>query len=324
MGVTKPVLVESGQADPWIVTAADRAFIATKNRPNRLGFAILLLFYRANGRFPRLANELDTDAIVAVTRTLRVERQSPATFVSPSRTLIRHRVEIRRLFGFREATVADAKMLSKWLREQVAASGCVHDQLAAILQKRCHELSIEPPSDERVDRIVRGAIRAHEKQFYTNIFERLDAAVRGWLDALLQPAAPDSGRSAQDVSAPAPALLLRLLSDPGRPSLAGMRDGLEKLKAIRNIALPLDLFDRVSTRELEGYRQRVAVEAPYELRRHPAPARFTWLAAFVYLRGRNLTDELVDLLIATIHHIGARAERKVDRELLGDLRRVSG
>jgi hypothetical protein len=33
------------------------------------------------------------------------------------------------------------------------------------------------------------------------------------------------------------------------------------------------------------------------------------------LRARSLTDDLVDLLIETIHQIGARAERKVEREL---------
>ena len=53
-------------------------------------------------------------------------------------------------------------------------------------------------------------------------------------------------------------------------------------------------------------------------------AWFTWLAAFVYLRARSLTDDLVDLLIETIHQIGARAERKVERELLDDLKRVTG
>ena len=39
---------------------------------------------------------------------------------------------------------------------------------------------------------------------------------------------------------------------------------------------------------------------------------------------RSLTDDLVDLLIETIHQIGARAERKVERELLDDLKRVTG
>jgi Transposase. len=85
-----------------------------------------------------------------------------------------------------------------------------------------------------------------------------------------------------------------------------------------------DLFDRTSPRDLERCRQRVSVEVPRDLRRHPDAARLTWLAAFVHLRARSLTDDLVDLLIETIHQIGARAERKVERELLEDLKRVSG
>ncbi len=68
----------------------------------------------------------------------------------------------------------------------------------------------------------------------------------------------------------------------------------------------------------------MSVEVPRDLRRHPDAARLTWLAAFVHLRARSLTDDLVDLLIETIHQIGARAERKVERELLDDLRRVTG
>jgi hypothetical protein len=63
---------------------------------------------------------------------------------------------------------------------------------------------------------------------------------------------------------------------------------------------------------------------PRDLRRHPDVARLTWLAAFVYLRARSLTDDLVDLLIETIHQIGARAERKVERKLMDDLKRVTG
>ncbi len=44
----------------------------------------------------------------------------------------------------------------------------------------------------------------------------------------------------------------------------------------------------------------------------------------MHLRGRTLTDDLVDILIETIHRIGARAERRVDRELLDALKRVAG
>ena len=70
----------------------------------------------------------------------------------------------------------------------------------------------------------------------------------------------------------APALLLRLRSDPGEPSLASVQAELAKLELVREIGLPADLFDQVLPHELERYRQRVAVEAPYELRRHPEAA----------------------------------------------------
>ena len=48
------------------------------------------------------------------------------------------------------------------------------------------------------------------------------------------------------------------------------------------------------------------------------------LAAFGLLRKRELTDGLVDLLLATVHRIASKAERRVEREWLDDLKRVSG
>jgi hypothetical protein len=83
-----------------------------------------------------------------------------------------------------------------------------------------------------------------------------------------------------------------------------MQEELAKLDLIRRMDLPADLFDHASPRDLERCRRRVAVEAPHELRRHPDAARIAWLAAFVYLRARVMIDDLVDLLIETIHHIG--------------------
>lgn len=59
--------------------------------------------------------------------------------------------------------------------------------------------------------------------------------------------------------------------------------------------------------EVELYRQRVAVQPPSDLRRLPDAVRITWLAAFVHLRGRALTDSLIELLVETVHAIGARA-----------------
>ena len=307
------------------LTPPDLALVIAKHHGNRLGFAVLLAFFRSRGRFPRTASEIDTLLVEEIAQQLAIV--APPGFV-PSlagRTAERHRAEIRALAGFREATVADAALLEDWLRSQVAAVGAVPDQLVALLQNRCRELGLEPPAADRVDRIVRAAIHAHDEQFCAGILGRLTPATRERLEALLRRAGNQSeGPPPDQASGMMPALLLWLRGDPGKPSLASVQDALAKLELIRDIGLPVELFDGVLPHELERYRRRVTAEAPYELRRHPQAARLTWLAAFGHLHGRTLTDDLADLLIETIHHIGARAERRVERELLDDLKRVAG
>jgi TnpA family transposase len=312
-------------AEAWMLTLADRTLVMTKSGVNRLRFAVLLLFCRTHGRFPGTSEEIDDAIVVCAARQLGIEPGGHGAHDVASRTWKRHRAEIRIALGFREATVADAEAIENWLRDQIPAIGVIPDQLTTLLVTRCRELSIEAPTPDRVDRIVRAAIYAHEERFHATILSRLSSETRTRLDALLRPAEGESENTEADPAVqPVPALLLRLRADPGRPGLAGVQDALARLDLVRQIELPPGLFDGVLPHELERYRRRVSTEAPYELRRHSEAARITGLAVFVHLRGRTLTDDLIDLLIETIHHIGARAEHRVDRELLEDLRRVTG
>ena len=322
-------MVDGNAEDQWLLAPAERELVMTKNRANRLGFAILLTFFRERGRFPRDEAEVERQGMSALSRQLDVPAPIDGEAFLTGRTAERLRAEIRVRFGFREATVVDAEMLTEWLRDHVASE--VGGEIVPMIERleaRCRELAIEPPTPERMERLARSALRAHEDRFHKSVFERLPPPTRERLDALLRPEKTDSEESATDAqgeaAGSAPAVLLKLRGSPGRPGLASMRDELEKLELIRGIELPADLFDQASSRDLERCRQRVSVEVPRDLRRHPDAARLTWLAAFVHLRARSLTDDLVDLLIETIHQIGARAERKVERELLEDLKRVSG
>jgi len=317
---------EAGSEISWTLTQTDYDLILSKSRANRLGFAVLLAFFRRYGRFPRSESEIDNSWVEEIARQFHLTVPSDGVLTLAGRTLERHRSEIRSLFGFREATVADAEQLSEWLCEHAAAAGGTPERLATLLDLRCRELSIEPPSAERVDRIVRAAIHAHDERFCTATLGRLSLTTRERLDALLLPAenSDESPEIRESIGTMASAQLLWLRTYPGRPSLASVQDELAKLKTVRQLELPTDLFDQAQPQEIERYRQRVAVESPYELRRHPEVMRLTYLAAFAHLCGRTLTDNLVDLLIETIHHIGARAEHKVERELLDDLKRVTG
>src|SRR5260370_11750856 len=108
------------------------------------------------------------------------------------------------------------------------------------LETRCRELAIEPPSVERVERIARAALRAHEERFHADIYGRLSPAIRERLNELLGSA------EGENATGSAPATLLTLCGNPGRPSLASMQEELAKLELIRGIDLPADLFNHPS------------------------------------------------------------------------------
>ncbi len=247
----------------WTLTPADLTLVMAKGRANRLGFAVLLLFYRAHGRFPGAPTEIEPQAVDRVARQVGMGATPHDGLDLAARTWKRHRAEIRALFGYRETTVADAEALEDWLRDQATTVGAVPDHLVARLEARCRELTIEPPSADRVDRIVRAAIRAYEEGLFARIRDRLTRETRARLEALLQPASDaEGGSDGNGQPGEAPALLLQLRGDPGRPSLAGVQAELARLELVRRVGLPADLFDQVLPQELERYRRRVAVEAP--------------------------------------------------------------
>ena len=308
----------------WALALSDEPIITAKSRTNQLPFAVLLAFFRAHGRFARPQEEIAPEAVAEM--AWRIGMTSAKTLAVSERTLKRHRAEIRAILGFREATVADATALTTWLRDHAVATSRDLAHLKSALEQRCRDIKIEPPGEDRIERIVRASLHAHDERVCNDIHARLPVATRSLLDAMLKPAttdlaaAPATGESDSQI----PAVLMHLRSDPGGPSVNSLQAELAKLDLIRKLALPADLFDQVLPHEVERYCQRFTVEAPYELRRHPDPLRMTGLAAFAHLCGRSLTDGVVDLLIETIHRIAAHAERKVERELLDDLKRVTG
>ncbi len=320
----------SAPDDSWSLTPTEHEWVMTKSRANRLGFALLLTFFRERGRFPRSPGEVEAERLTTVSQQLQIVSPESGPFWPTGRTSERLRAEIRSHFGFREATVADAQELTVWLREHGTLKiGGEIPPLIEGLEARCRELLVEAPTLDRMERIARAVLRAYEEKFIARIYGRLSPETRTRLDALLRPAENEeqddtSEENENGSNRNEPALLLGLRRSPGRPSLASLQHELNKLELIRRIELPEDLFLETSPHDLERCRRRVIAEAPHELRRHPEATRLAWLAAFVHLYARSVTDDLVDLLIETIHQIGARAERRVERELLNDFKQVAG
>ena len=245
-----PPPVEAPKA--WTLTPADAPLIAAKSRANRLSFALLLLFFRAHGRFPRTQDEIEPATVADVARQLDIGLTSAQTLAGSGRTVERHRADIRTLFGCREASVADGETLTEWLRDHAVAETRDPALLAGALEQRCRDLAIEPPAPERIVRIVRAALHAYDERFCDDIHRRLPAATRTRLDALLRPAAGEQPGAAHDApDGPGPAVLMHLQADPGGSSVNSLQTELAKLVLVRQLGLPADLFGPTRSHEVE-------------------------------------------------------------------------
>jgi TnpA family transposase len=310
-------------AEYWSLRPEEKALLGNKTGATRLGFAVLLKFFQHECRFPKHRHEVPLPVVKYVARYVAVPQVAWSEYDLESRAAKYHRAQIREFLGFREATVEDAESLSDWMVEHVLAKDQNPDHIASEIANRCRVLHIEPPAPERFDRLIRSALSTFEKQFCDATTQRLSPQTCESLDALLS---PDMAGDEDTASSPeqARAALTGLLADPGGATLENLLDMTQRLDRLRSLEIPDDLFQSLSPRIVQSYRQRVAVESPYELRRHATPLRMTFLAAFGLLRKSELTDSLIDLLLSTVHRIASKAERRVQKEWVNDLKRVTG
>lgn len=173
---------------------AEQDLVAAKHRDTQLAFALLLKFYGRFGRFTRGRAELHNDAVEFVARQLGVDAGSLGFYEWTGRTIKRHRAEIRAHHGLRECTVADAAQLTDWLAGDCAQHERRYELVRDALLGECRAHSIESPTPDRVDRIVRSGLHQAEQALTERIAGRLPAGVRARPLALVQVPTPMSMR----------------------------------------------------------------------------------------------------------------------------------
>lgn len=312
--------------EQWTLLPSDQALLAHKFGPTRLGFAVLLLYFHREGRFPQHRHEVPRPVVAHIAAQVGVAYEDYLQYDWSGRSIKYHRAQIREALGFREATVQDADDLATWFCAHVVAGEPHMETVTAAAYTRLRGLKIEPPTSDRVERIVRSALHTYEEQLCTTVLERLSPESLAAIEALLA-GEDDADTTATGSSARPTAAQVTfhdLRADPGRIGLDSMLREIAKLQRLRQIALPAGLFAGVSPKLLQRYRDRMATEPLREVRRHPLPWRVTLVAAFCQLRSQQITDSLIELLIGIVHKIGVTAEQRVDKVLLEDFKRVTG
>lgn len=292
----------------WTLVEDDWRLLGNKTGATRLGFALILKFFEIEGRFPGYPEEVPPAAVEFMAELVRVEPGLFAKYSLSNRTAEYHRAQIREVLGFRPATVADEQRWTAWLATEQCPVEQDRGRLEAAVRQRCRSEGIEPPTEGQIERVISSALNRHEAAFAAGIVRELGPEACARLRVLLT----------------SEGLLAEVKSDPGRLGLDTLLSEIAKLEAVRKLKLPENLFGDKSDRLVAAWRSRAARMFPSDFLDCPEPVRYTLLAALCWVRQAEIIDALIGLLVDLVQKINARAEKRVEKELMGDLPTVPG
>ncbi|WP_193200650.1 Tn3 family transposase [Nostoc sp. MG11] len=322
--MVKPPQSTEELVENWTLVPQELELVLKKVGAGQIGFAILLKYFQIMARFPDSEAEIPETVITYIASQLEADPSLYSHYNWQGRSIKNHRAEIRDLFGFRTATMSDSDEISDWLIACILPNGQRFEPLEEQIYQRFRLLQIEPPTCKQVERLIRSAISQYESNFCHHSFSRLSEETISQIDILLTTEESDNEAEKPDTLKLKTSEFAFLKTDPGPVGLGSFLTEIEKLKRIRTVGLPPDLFERISPKLIKTYCHRAATETPYLLRQHPPAIRYTLMAAFCLRRSQEITDNLIELLMSIIQRIGRSAERRINKELISDFKEVTG
>jgi hypothetical protein len=319
-----PVLSES-IADTYTLLPLEIEFLGSKKVINRFAQALMLKYLQEHGRFPEQLEAMPAEAIGWIAAQLWVSPELIHQFDWQGRSSMRYRTAIREWLGYHPNTINAQARLRKWLIEEILTDEHRPLHLEKIAYQHLKAQKIESPTEGRMRRLTLSTVHRYEQRFFAATAAKISTEVQANLQQLVHkkkeiilehvPLEPDEDD-------PSDYPIHELRSDTGEAKVNTMKAVAARLKYLQGIGLPADLFAGMPQRFLAEYAQKAMVESLSQ--RHHDEQTITLLAAFSWVRERQLTDQLAELLIQLLNTIRLRAKQKVEQELLADFIRVGG
>ncbi|GHO94915.1 hypothetical protein KSF_049630 [Reticulibacter mediterranei] len=278
--------------------------VGNKSGATRLGFAVLFKCFQYESRFLCSRQEAAPEVVRFLATQVGVDPALFAQYAWEGHTTQAHRAQIRAITKVRECRRADEEALLTWLCTDILPHEHHPERLRELTRAECRTRAIEVPDDLAM--LIETAFASYETQIYAVVMARLTPEMQSRLDALLVSPPVTEGEEEEEL----PLNLLRL--DLGPVGVESALSEIAKLRSLRAIGLPADLFQGYTPKLVERLRRRITAESPSHIRQHPQAIRLTLLAALVVQRTQEVTDALVTLLIQIVHRIGKRAEHRVE------------
>jgi hypothetical protein len=236
----------------------------SKTDHNLLGAACLLKYFQSEGRFPSQKQDIPSAVIVHLAQQLGIIPEKIIPYDWEGRMIKTHRAAIRSFLGYRETTQQDEDTLVSWLCQEVLTEQRQEEALLAAVYAHYKRLHIEPPTPDRLHRLLHTALHQFDEQFCASASSQLTQETRERLDALLvtrlpeehQPSSPEQSPQ-EDSTMNAPAQHARsawqqLKQDAGHMTVEHVLEEIAKLECIEQLGLPATLFAQASSKLLNS------------------------------------------------------------------------
>lgn len=100
---------------------------------------------------------------------------------------------------------------------------------------------------------------------------------------------------------------------------------VEKLRHIREFDIDANTFFKdIPQPILHQLYKRARPEDSYQMRRHPADIRYSFMAVWLFFRQREVTDNIVRSFLELIRRITKKAETDLEKTLVRNIKKIYG
>jgi len=298
-------------ARQWGLSYDDVEFINARPKAMRVGLAAQLKHFQHTGRFLSDWADIPDEAQAFLSEQVDNQHMDAGLYDFQGRSARRHCAEIVVRLGFVRMTERHRSALSDWLQVTKCKQGLSVGDMVEEAFVWCLDHKVFAYSTKTMERLVRSA----RQQVLEQLLDGVVASLSGDAIAKLETSLAQPGE---------PTGFYRLKDDAGAATLESMLMVTQRLGFIQGLALPKDLLADVGRPLVDRLARRVSGETASEMRRHNRTYRLGLYAVYLMARESALIDNIVDLLLETVHRISARSRRKVVTGIAKEIERVYG
>lgn len=286
----------------WHITDEQFELINVINLDSRLYFALQLKFYEHYHSFFESFADIPQKAIKLICKQLNITFKLSKQSVS-TRTVERYRAKIRDYFQSRRLQHKDEVHIKNWLFNTVFPQESLNlEQLKERIREFLTQQKIECPSEYGLEQLIKSSQYQHEEKLFENIFLNLTQETKVLLDELLLIEQNNMSR------------LSIFKRWPGGLSLETILGEADKLRFLKSLILP-GCLQNIPNKSLQRYYRNICTKYPSAIKAMPETHRYALLAIFSLIKKRQVTDNLVELLIRLTKKIITSGENKLRKEL---------